>query len=259
MNYGLYLSASGVLTNLYRQDVYANNLANVETTGFKVDTATLRQRKPEQIEDPAGFDTSNRLLERLGGGTIVGTQRIDFSAAQLKQTHNPLDAALTDDNTFFTIEHRGANGQAETRLTRDGRFTVGSSGELVTVTGGKRVLDAQGNAITLDGTGPAAIASDGQVTQAGQPVAPLGVVRVADTQNLVKQGQNLFRYEGNGELGPAQRYGLQPGFLEASGADPIKTLMQVTKASKSVTSNSKLIQYHDNLMDNAVNTLGRVA
>jgi len=259
MNYGLYLSASGVLTNLYRQDVFANNLANVETVGFKVDSPTLRQRKPEQLEDPAGFNTSNRLLQQLGGGTIVGTQRIEFGRAPLRETHNPLDVALTDDNTFFSIEHRGPDGQAQTRYTRDGRFTTNALGELVTIAGGKRVLDTEGNPITLDGTGPAAVASDGQVTQAGQPVAALGVTRIPDSQNLVKQGQNLFRYNGNAELAAAQNFGIQPGFLEASGADPIQSLMNVTKASKAVTSNSKLIQYHDKLMDSAVNTLGRVA
>jgi len=259
MNYGLYLSASGVLTNLYRQDVYANNLANVETVGFKVDSPSLRQRKPEQIEDPAGLNTSNRLLEQLGGGTIAGTQRIDFSRGPLRETYNPLDAALTDTNTFFTIEDRQPNGQTKTRLTRDGRFTVGPNSELVTITGGKRVLDAGGNPIQLSGTGPANIASNGQVTQGGASIAPLGVVTVADTTQLTKSGQNLFAFNGNGELPQAANYGIRPGFVESSGADPIKTLMQVTKASKAVTSNSKLIQYHDNLMNSAVNTLGRVA
>ena len=79
MNYGLYLSASGVLTNLYRQDVFANNLANSETVGFKPDSPTVRQREPEAIEDNLGLGASQRLLDKLGGGVLAGPQSIRFS------------------------------------------------------------------------------------------------------------------------------------------------------------------------------------
>jgi len=259
MNYGLYLSASGVLTNLYRQDVYANNLANVETNGFKVDMPTLRQRKPEALEDPASPELRNRMLEQLGGGVLVGQQRIKFEAAPIQPTGNLLDAALIDDDTFFQVEFQGANGQAETRFTRDGRFTRNADGALVTVTGGRRVLDETGNPIFVAGDGKAEITHQGQVTVGGEPVAQLGVVRLADTSALIKQGQNLFHNAGKSSVEQAEQYTIRPGYLEASGADPIKSLMQVTQATKAVTSNGNMIRYHDNLMDRAVNTLGRVA
>ena len=89
MNYGLYLSAAGVLTNSYRQDVFANNLANVNTVGFKPDLPVLRTRPPEAIEDPAPFGTSNDLLERLGGGVLAGPQRTSFAPGPVEQTHRP--------------------------------------------------------------------------------------------------------------------------------------------------------------------------
>ena len=88
MNYGLYLSASGVLTNTYRQDVFANNLANVETPGFKPDLPSIRQRDPEAIEDNLGFQGSNELLDRLGGGVLAGQQRINFNQGTLRPTGN---------------------------------------------------------------------------------------------------------------------------------------------------------------------------
>ena len=75
MNYGLYLSASGVLTNLYRQDVFSNNLANVETVGFKQDLPSIRQRAPESIEQQFGSDVSKRLLDKLGGGRLPDRPR----------------------------------------------------------------------------------------------------------------------------------------------------------------------------------------
>ena len=73
MNYGMYLSASGVLTNTYRQDVYANNLANAQTVGFKVDVPSIKQRDPESIEDDLGYSVSKDMLDRLGGGVLAGT------------------------------------------------------------------------------------------------------------------------------------------------------------------------------------------
>ena len=69
MNYGLYLSASGVLSNTYRQDVFANNLANVETPGFKPDMPSIRQRDPEAIEDSLGIGEVE-VLDRFAGGTV---------------------------------------------------------------------------------------------------------------------------------------------------------------------------------------------
>ena len=88
MNYGLYLSASGVLTNTYRQDVFANNLANVETNGFKPDVPMLRQRDAESVEDQLGFDVSNEIMDKLGGGALAAKQRINFAPGSLKATGN---------------------------------------------------------------------------------------------------------------------------------------------------------------------------
>ena len=71
MNYGLYLSASGVLTNMYRQDVFANNLANASTVGFKRDLAAISQRDPESIEGGHAMQWRNDLLDELGGGVFA--------------------------------------------------------------------------------------------------------------------------------------------------------------------------------------------
>lgn len=106
MNYGLYLSASGVLTNMYRQDVIANNLANVETVGFKLDLPSIRQRDPESIEDSFGSDVSKRLLDKLGGGVLAAQQRINFSPGPIEKTGAPLDVALDSPGAFFCGQRR---------------------------------------------------------------------------------------------------------------------------------------------------------
>src|SRR5947209_3887766 len=83
MIYGLYLSATGVMTNSYRQDVIANNIANAETVGFKKDIALFQQRRTEAQERGLG-PTSNALLEKLGGGVFASPMLVDSSQGELE-------------------------------------------------------------------------------------------------------------------------------------------------------------------------------
>src|SRR4051812_42884899 len=71
MSYGLQISASGVMTSLYAQDVYANNLANMDTPGFKPEIPSIMPRLAVRQEDHLPFMPSNALLERLGGGALL--------------------------------------------------------------------------------------------------------------------------------------------------------------------------------------------
>lgn len=259
MNYGLYLSASGVLTNSYRQDVYANNLANVNTVGFKPDIPTLAQRQPESVEDLAPFGTANDLLDRLGGGVLAGRQVTSFAPGPIEQTGRDLDVALTDANSFFAVQAINPNtGNAEVRLTRDGRLAVNSDGQLATVTG-HTVLDAAGQPITVSPEQPVKINPDGSVSQNGATVAQLQVARVEDTSQLRKAGSNLFAFTGSDPRTLVEQPNIRVGAIESSGTNAIDTLMSVMAATKAATGNANLIKYHDTLMDRAINTLGRVA
>lgn len=261
MNYGLYLSASGVLTNLYRQDVFANNLANVKTVGFKPDMSMVRQRDPESVESDAGFELSQPLLDRLGGGVFAGPQHIDFRRGNFEKTRGDLDVALDAPDTFFAVSvSNPQTNQLEVQLTRDGRFVVDHKGYLVTAVEGHRVLDPGDQPIHLDPNAAAKIAPSSAVVQNEVEVARIQVATVVDTDRLLKQGGTRFRLDGPDSLRRVvERPKLHAGFVEASGADPIKALMNVIAATKRVTGNGNLIRYHDLLMDRAVNVLGRVS
>ena len=125
MIYGLYLSASGVITSSYRQDVIANNLANSETVGFKKDVALFRpapHRGAAAPPRPAGSPLdgpTNPLLEPLGGGifahpTVVDTGPGRARADRLRRSTSPSRATATSPSTT----------RGETRLTRNGQFAV---------------------------------------------------------------------------------------------------------------------------------------
>ena len=260
MNYGLYLSASGVLTNMYRQDVFANNLANVKTVGFKPDLPTIRQRAPESMEDQLDFGVRKQLLDRLGGGVLAGQQRIEQTQGELTRTGNALDVALTQPKMFFAVAQAdAATGQTAIHLSRDGRFGLNAEGELIQVASGHRVLDTSDRPITLKPGVPATIDDAGRIMQDGASVGRLQVVSVADPDHLVKQGDNLLRMpDGTDTRQPVESPRLRSGYEEASAVDPIRTLMQVIEATKAVSANGNMIRYHDLVMDKAVNVLGRV-
>ena len=258
MNYGLYLSASGVLTNMYRQDVFANNLANIQTPAFKADVPAIRQRDAEAVEDRLGGELSHELLDRLGGGALAAPQMIDFKPGEMMATGRDLDAALPGEDDFFAVEFVDPQTKrVSVGLTRDGRFSRNEEGYLV-LPGGQYVLDARNQRIEIP-VGPAPkIGPSGQVVQDGNEIGRLQVARLEDKSALVKQGDNVFKIVGRDTRQIVDQPRVQPGSLESSGSDPIRTLMSLINSSKAAMSNANMIRYHDLLIDRAVNTLGRV-
>lgn len=259
MIYGMYLSASASLTQMARQDVAANNLANVDTVGFKPDSFTIRQRAAARQEDGLYHLSSNAMLERLGGGVMPQPTRVDTTPSALRETGDDLDIALEGPG-FFGVRY--GDGPDSLRLTRDGRMTLNAQGTLVRSTDGSPMLGAGGGPIQLDPTLPIAIDPDGTIRQAGEPVAQLMVVN-APNSALLKAGDNLLRLDGGADaaqqlLTPA-RGSVRQHFVETSGVDPIKALMAVNDAANAAQSNLRMIGLFNDIMDRAINRLGRVA
>ena len=258
MNYGLYLSASGVLTNMHRQDIAAANLSNVHTDGFKRSVVSLMHRDAEAVEDRLGPGLRHDLLDRLGGGVLAGKTRLDLSMGSLRETSRPLDVALTGKG-YFSVQVDDGQTTVQ-RLTRDGRWTQSPDNRLVTVTGGHAVLDVANLPITINpALGKVHIDADGTIRQGQATVARLKLIDVPN-DSLRSIGHGLFEV-GQAVLDAAQpaNAGVEQGFLEQSNVDPIKELMKLIAATKAVSSNGNLIRYHDLLMDRAANVLGRVA
>lgn len=257
MSYGLYLSAAGALTSMHRQNVYANNLANIRTNGFKPDAVDIRARHPERIEDPQALAEPKWMLEQLGGGVYAQPTRVSLDQGQLMKTGNNLDLALAGEG-FFVVSD-GPGGPETHRLTRDGRFTVNASGDLVTAAGGLRVLDANNQPIRIDTGQTVQIDERGGLVQGGSPVAQLRIVGAPASDQIVKAGHGLLR-----TLDPATapvRFdgAVRQGYTEASAVDPILTMNSMMNAAKAAQGNLRLMQYHDQLLGRAFNTFGRVA
>lgn len=258
MNYGLYLSAAGAIGAMHRQNVLANNLANMRTVGFKPDEVFLRERLPARVESSAPGAASH-LLERLGGGLFAEPTSTRFKPGALERTGNPLDLALTGSG-FFMVQTTNASGDKAPRFTRDGRFTISTTGELVQAASGMRVLDDRQRPIRLDSAAGVRIAPDGTISQSGEVIARLGIADVADPHALRKEGDNLFRFDG---VGPSHRLAtdvrLEVGAIEGSAVDPVLELKAMIDASRAAEANFRMMQYHDTLNDQIINRVARIA
>lgn len=259
ISYGMYLSTTGALTSLYRQDVITNNLANAQTPGFKADVALQVSRQTAREEDGLGWLPSNEMLERLGGGAHLLPNIVSFAQGTLEQTDRPLDLAIRGDGFFMVREVAGAEGSV-VRLTRDGRFTRRDDGTLVTIAGGQPVLDDGGRPIRLPPGAEPEVQADGTITQDGAVLGRLALVDVEDRGALKKVGGGLFAppAQASGRMRPATGR-IESGYLEQAGVDEISAMMAVAGASRAVQANLAMVSYHDRAMEQAVRTLGRVA
>lgn len=257
MNYGLYVSASGVLTGMRRLDVASNNLANVNTPGFKPDVAFSSPRPAERVEDQLFSIDSDRLMEAIGGGVLSAPTRTSFRPGPAQETGNALDVAILGEG-FFVLEGAPGSGGDGVRFTRDGRFTLGERGRIVSAATGLPALGEGDAPIEVDPSRPVSIDPGGFVRQGADIVGRLQVATVADPAGLRKTGENLFVSDGNaGARRPADAV-LRAGFVEGSAVEPIRAMLAVQSASGDVRRNARIMQIHDELMNRAINTFGRI-
>lgn len=252
MNYGLYLSATGVLTNSYRQDVIANNLANAETVGFKKDLALFQDRLTEAQQRSLGSGRTNTQLEPLGGGILVSPSVVDSTQGEIEPTGNDLDLAVQGCGYFAVDDH------GQMRLTRDGRFMTDRQGYLVLASEqGQKVLNPKGNPIRLGLSSAASVGRDGTITQNGLPVNRVGLFDVPDPSLLAKQGGTLLSYPDTKKLRPATGI-VRSGFVERANVDPATELASLMDAQRQLEANANMIRYQDQMLSKLVNEVGKI-
>jgi flagellar basal-body rod protein FlgG len=230
MDRGLYIAASGMLAEQVRQDQIANDLANASTPGYKADR-TAQQSFGNLL-------LSNSLTGQQIGpqSTAVQVRRIqtDFTPQPLRDTGEPLDFGIVG-NGFFAVQT--AQG---VRYTRDGQFSSDGQGQLVTAQG-DRVLGRNGRPVT--------IGADGRVDPRALNVVLLN--------NPRKQGDNYLTGTPGAVAGQTAGQ-VRAGALEASGADPTRSMVDMISSMRSYESGQKVIQTIDETLQKAVTQVGSV-
>jgi len=226
-----------------RLDVAANNLANVNTTGFKADTLVL-----EEADDTAAHADDNPRDIRFVRD--IGLTR-DMRQGDIAFTGNPLDVAIQG-NGFFMVQGPGG----KTMYTRDGAFTLSSDGQLQT-SDGHAVLSSGGAPIQIDvsqGEDPV-IGRDGAIKVAGVEVGRIGTANFVAPGALSKVGDNLWEAHNNAS---AEFDGvLVQGALEGSNVRPVVELTRLIEISRAYQSAQNIVSGTDDLRRRAIQTLGQ--
>ena len=239
-------------TTLERQlEVIANNIANVNTTGYKADQSLFEEFLTSGAHED-NFVGSDRKVSYVQDR---GTYR-DFAQGGLQQTSNPLDVAI-DGQGFLAVQT--ADGE---RYTRDGGLHLNNQGQLVTVSGNP-VLGT-GGPITFQPTDhDINITPDGTITAVAGNVrtdsirGKLRLVSFANPQSLQKEGLNLF----TADQGAAQvdtKSVVRQGFIEKSNVNAVAEMGRMLDVARAYTSISNLLQQQNDLQKNAIQQLADV-
>lgn len=239
--YGLYLSAEGANAQAKRLEFIANNLANVETPGFKRDVPTFQARFAEAIQQGKDFPGSQSIND-TGGGVKLMEVGTDFSRATLRDTSIPTDFAINGDGFFRVQDTTG-----DEFLTRAGNFEIDSQGRMLTEGGRFAVLDNGGKPIRLDPQIPWEMLAGGNINQGGT-VTSLGLARPASLGDLVKAGANVFRSLAPTAVVPPQERDIRQGYLEQSGVSSIREMNVMIETTRAFEANTQLIQHQDGMI-----------
>ncbi|MDD2457524.1 MAG: flagellar hook-basal body protein [Eubacteriales bacterium] len=224
-------AAAGLLAQQQRIDTIANNIANINTTGYKSQRIDFGDALYTAMQNPAQPADSQTGNLQLGHGLTSQSVIRDDRSGPLDVTGQPLDLAL-DGPGFFQVE--SADGSVA--YTRDGSFgQVALDGQFFLVTSsGQFVLDADRQRISASQSLDfMAITPDGQLVQDKTPIARLGIVQFADPSSLESLGGNVYRASAASGDPVATTTTVRQGALEGSNvslADEMTRLMQAQRA-----------------------------
>ena len=250
----LYTSASGMQAQQMNLDVIANNLANVNTTGFKkskVEFQDLLYQTSRAAGSEAGAGNQVPTSLQVGHGSRPVATAKNFSNGELYQTGEKLDIAIHG-NGFFKVTLTDGNDA----FTRDGGFKLNNSGSIVT-SDGLPVTSFAGVTIPSTATN-VSISPDGSVSLTDQgvtsTVGQITLSRFANPAGMESMGNSLYRRteaSGTEETGTPNLAGMgtvQQGWLELSNVKVIEEMVNLIKAQRAYEINSKSIQAADEMM-----------
>ena len=273
MQTGYYSAAAGMVTQFNRLETIANNLANVNTVGFKEDNAVIgdfmriykeaRDELPnaDHSEDGAAF--INRTMTRAP--QIVDSYT-NHSLGNMQKTDNPMDFALSREGLFFAVKTPQG-----VRLTRDGSFTTNDEGTLVTKqgyevlpsnylsTGAKISLNPEENILEVDKNGQMYTNIPNTVKLAIG--SKLFIAQPDNTKLLTKEGDNLYKYDDITDIKALEETSaVLQGFVEKSNVNAVRMMTNMIETNRLVGMYQKAMQVQmDDMNNDAINKIARKA
>jgi flagellar basal-body rod protein FlgF len=236
MNSGIYTAFSGLRAQMDALDMMANNLANVNTTGFKEDNAffTLLEKSINQSPEP---DQLNSTINQ----SIVARAAINPTAGSIRPTNRDLDIAIEGDG-FLVVQMPGGTG-----YTRNGSLRLNDK-SVLTTSEGFPVVSITGQPITL-GSGKIHINKDGEVSLDGTSVGRLKVVSFDDISMLQKEGSSLFTQKPGLNSEKPSNAKISSGYLEQSNVNAVSSVVRMVEIMR----HFEALQKSVSLMMNEIN------
>jgi flagellar basal-body rod protein FlgF len=240
-------------TMLERQlDVVANNIANVNTTGFKADNSLFEEYLSSSAHEDNFVGSDRRISYVQDRGTFK-----DFTQGNAEETKNPLDIAI-EGSAFLVVQT-----QAGDRYTRDGGLQLNGQGQLVT-SAGNPVLGTGGPIVFQPTDHDISITPDGTITvvegtnRTDSIRGKLQLVNFPDAQKLLKEGFNLYAAGEGGGPQPDAKSVVRQGYLEKSNVNAVAEMSRMMEVSRAYTSISSLLQQESDLHKSAIQALADV-
>jgi flagellar basal body rod protein FlgG len=252
MDRGIYTAASGGLVSTRSLDVIANNLANVNTVGFKAERVVSRQ---QTFEDTLASTLANAPARAaadadVAPGVVDIATKTDFTMGPVAATGNPLDAALTKPNQFFVVQTE--DGEA---YTRAGNFQLNSTGILVTADGLPVLGD--GGQLVAPPNGTPSLTSSGDIIVNKESIGKLRVVEVANLDDLQrKDGVRFVPKAGAGQASIVEA-SIVPGAVEMPNVNAVSSMVDMINAQRSFEAYTKLAKELSELDDLSIRNAGR--
>jgi flagellar basal-body rod protein FlgF/flagellar basal-body rod protein FlgG len=235
-----------------QMDVVANNVANINTSGYKADRSLFE----EYLASGAHEDNFARSDRRLSFVQDRATFH-DFSQGPTEETKNPLDVAI-DGSAFLVVQT-----PAGERYTRDGGLQINNQGQLVTASG-YQVLGDSGPIVFQPTDKQINIASDGYVTvlegtnRIDSVRGKLRMVSFTEAQKLLKEGNNLYSAGEGATAAPDTTSRLRQGFIEKSNVNSVTEMSRMIEITRTYTQVSALLQQQSDLHKSAIEKLADV-
>jgi flagellar basal-body rod protein FlgG len=265
MQTGYYSSAAGMVTQFNRLDTIANNLANVNTIGFKEDNLVVGDfmRVYKEARDELSLQNNTKEAAQFINRTMARAPQVvdeytNYSQGTMQKTENTLDFALAREGLFFAVKTPQG-----IRLTRDGSFTTNDEGKLTTKqgyevlpddyfkTGNTININAEDNIIAVDKNGQmhTNIPNTVRLTQSSK----LFIAQPEDLTKLQKEGDNLYKLEEINSLSALPDTGaVMQGFVEKSNVNAVKMMTQMIETNR-------LVGMYQKAMDTQMNDMNRDA
>ena len=248
MSGGMYLAAAGALVQQLRLEVLANNVANINTVGFKGEQSVFQI--PEESKNQT-IETSLEGIQTLSPYAPPYTTTTDFSQGALQPTGNTLDVAVSGDG-FFSIQT-----PVGVQYTRQGNFTRNAQGVLITPDG-YPVL-GEGGEITLE-EGIVKIDLEGNVYVDGDEVGRLQITDFLNRGVLKKAGEGRFvalRQDAAGQR--PEKTTLRQGYIETSNVNPVRAMTEMIETSRMFEAYQKVIKSADDATARSIKDVGTIA